>query len=101
MSRNPLLEVRKNKYLNLVARELLLSEGQNLEQTVTLISKKLNINKEKIWRFVEYLYRSNLLVKSKEKFGFTLEGVSHLLSLVESFYFTQDLKGEDDGHTGS
>jgi len=96
-----LLEVRKSEYLSLVARELLLSEGQNLEQTIASISKKLNVSKEKIGRFVEHLYRSNLLVKSKERFGFTLEGINYLLSLAESCYFLEDLEGEDNGHTGS
>jgi predicted transcriptional regulator len=86
-----LLEIRSDEYLSLVARELLLSEGQNLEQTIAIISKKLNISKEKVERFVEYLYRSNLLVKSREKFGFTLKGVNYLVGLVQDIYFDDDL----------
>jgi predicted transcriptional regulator len=93
MSRNPLLEVRKDEYLSLVARELLISEGQNLEETITLISKKLNISKEKVEQFVEYLYRSNLLLKTKERFGLTLQGVQFLLSLVQDVYFNKNLEG--------
>ena len=93
-----LLETRSDEYLSLVARELLLSEGQNLGQTIARISKKLNVSKEKIKNFVEYLYKSNFLVKTKERFGFTLEGVNYLLNLAEGFYFTQDLEGEKRGY---
>jgi len=98
MRGHQLLRVKKYSYLKLIARELLLSEGQNLGQTITLISKKLNISKEKIERFVECLYRSNLLVKSKEKFGFTVEGVNYLLSLAEGCYFSKNLEGEEHEH---
>jgi predicted transcriptional regulator len=94
-----LLETRSDEYLKLVARELLLSEGQNLEQTITLISKKLNINKDKINRFVEHLYRLNLLIKSKGKFGFTPEGLNYLVGLVQSIYFSKNFEGDTHGHT--
>jgi predicted transcriptional regulator len=88
-----LLETRSDEYLSLVARELLLSEGQNLEETITLISKKLNVSKEKIERFVKYLYRRNFLLKSRERFGFTIEGVNFLLNLAEVVYFDKNLEG--------
>jgi predicted transcriptional regulator len=96
-----LLETRSDEYLSLVAYELLLSEGQNLEQTIILISKKLNISKEKIERFVNQLYKSKFLVKSREKFGFTLEGVNYLVSLAEGIYFDNNLEVENHGHTTS
>jgi hypothetical protein len=94
MTGHQLLKVKKDSYLKLIARELLLSEGQDLEETITSISKKLSIGKKKIERFIEYLYRSNLLVKSKERFGFTVEGINYLVGLAQGIYFDEDLRGD-------
>jgi predicted transcriptional regulator len=96
MTRNPLLEIRSDEYLSLVARELLLSERQSLEETITVISKKLNVSKEKVETFIDKLYRKNLLIKSRETFGFTIEGINLLLSLVEECYASSN--SEADGH---
>jgi hypothetical protein len=93
-----LLEVRKDEYLSLVARELLLSEGQNLEETIGLISKKLNVKKEEIESFVDKLYRGNLLIKSRENFGFTIEGITFLLSLAEGCYASKNFEVDKHEH---
>jgi len=95
--RNQLLEIKKNKYLTLVARELLLSDGENLEETIVLISRKLNLSREKVEQFISYLYRSNFLLKIKERFYLTFGGVNFLLSLAEGVYFNRSLVSESYG----
>jgi predicted transcriptional regulator len=103
MVHNHLLEIKKNELLKEIARWLLLNENSYLDQTISQICQRLGISYEVVESFVNYLYRHNLLVKYErgQKYSLTLNGVNFLLNLVESFYFTQDLKGEDDGHTGN
>jgi len=96
MSRNHLLEVKKNEFIKEIARWLLLNENSHLDQTISQICQRLGISYEIVESFVNYLYRHNFLVKYQrgQRYLLTLRGVAFLLSLAGNWYLNRNLEGE-------
>jgi len=103
MSHNHLLEIKKNEFLKLIAREILVNEGSDIDATILHICKRIKISEETVKSFVNFLYRCGFLVKHErgQKYSLTLNGVNFLLELAESCYFTQNLGVENHEHARS
>jgi predicted transcriptional regulator len=99
MNTEHLLKNRERNFLKELARELLLNENSELDQTISYICQKFNISEKEVKTFVNFLYRRGFLVKYDrgQKYSLTLNGVSFLLNLVESCYFSEDLEADSDG----
>jgi predicted transcriptional regulator len=99
MKEQHLLKNRKNDFLKELARELLINENSELDQTISHVCQKLNISEEEVRGFINSLYRRGFLIKywRGQRYSLTLEGIAFLINLAESCYFTQDLEGEKHG----
>ena len=99
MKAEHLLKNRKRDFLKELARELLLNENSELDQTISYICQKFNISEEEVKTFVNFLYRRGFLVKYErgQKYSLTLNGVTFLLNLAENCYFDNNLKDEEYG----
>jgi predicted transcriptional regulator len=99
MEAKHLLKNRKRDFLKEFARELLLNENSELDQTISYICQKFNISEKEVKTFVNFLYRRGFLIKYErgQKYSLTLNGVAFLLNLAENCYFDNNLEGEEHG----
>jgi DNA-binding transcriptional regulator PaaX len=98
MTQNPLFEIKRSEFIKKIARELLVKENTDLDQTVAYICQKFGVSEKEVRAFVNFLYRKGFLVKYSrgKRYSFTLNGLTFLFNLTQDLYFSRDL--EDDNY---
>jgi len=86
-----IIQGKRNKFLNLIARKLLVNSGDFLTLTIEEISRKAQKKREEVEAIFKKLQKEKLLLTSRGRFYLTLKGLLFVLNFLEK------QKGDNNG----